>query len=363
HNAIWIEDRGPGPDVAYDWGRFDFDQEDFIPRFVRGEMLYWMARSDPQSMIDAYVRYNRTVKIQELRLTPDQRVRLRDYVEWHALPENRHYRYDYFLDNCSTRVRDALDLALGGLLREAWEGERSRRTWRDMVREVTEVAFGEYLALDILMGPRTDRTVTAWEEAFIPMDLRDRIREVTVPGPDGAPRPLVISEEVYFQADRPDVEGRSRAFLPFVLLLSILLGGGAVLMARAAIGGRRRLRWGVATVAGAWGLVSGILGALMLFMWLFTEHHFAHRNLNLLQLSPLGLALAVLVPLQVLKESPGGAALRLAGAAVLLSLIGALLAPLPWVAQSSALAIALSLPLHLGVWWSLRMLYSPASPG
>ncbi|MDX1647259.1 MAG: DUF4105 domain-containing protein, partial [Longimicrobiales bacterium] len=110
HNAIRILDTGTGRDVSYNWGIFDFQQVDFIPRFLQGRMLYMMAPFSTPAMIDAYARADREVILQELDLTPAEKLELRTLAEINALPENRDYIYQYVLDNCSTRVRDLLDL-------------------------------------------------------------------------------------------------------------------------------------------------------------------------------------------------------------------------------------------------------------
>src|SRR5690606_19315610 len=121
-------------DIAYNWGLFSFEQDGFIVRFLRGHMDYWMDGMDAESMASYYIRSDRSIWAQELNLTPDQRLALRDFVEWNALPENRFYRYDYFRDNCSTRVRDAIDLALGGQLRAQTADALTDASYRDHTR-------------------------------------------------------------------------------------------------------------------------------------------------------------------------------------------------------------------------------------
>ena len=114
HNAIRVLDTRTGRDVSYNWGIFDFDQVGFIPRFLQGRMLYRMAAFPTAAMVDVYAQANREVVLQELDLTPAQKLDLRDLADTNARPENREYMYQYFSDNCSTRVRDALDQELAG---------------------------------------------------------------------------------------------------------------------------------------------------------------------------------------------------------------------------------------------------------
>lgn len=356
HNAIWIHDARAGTDVAYNWGLFDFQQEDFIARFLQGEMLYWMGGFDAHRMVELYVHENRSVELQELNLAPAQRLALQDFVRWNAQPDNRFYRYHYFLDNCSTRARDALDLGLGGVLESRFSSEPAGESWRSVVRRVLEGNVPEYLALDLILSSPADEAISVWEEMFIPMVLRDRIREVQVVGPNGDGIPLVASEEVLFTADRPDPTGRSRIFIPLLAGISLLLGGAAGLPSA-----RRKVP--LLLVGATWSLVSGLMGVVMLFLWLGSGHTFGYGNLNLLQLSPLGLILLVLLPLSLFRRAEVGArqrevsagqrwALRVATVLLGLSVLGLLL--LPFTAQSGALMALLALPLHLGVWWGLQ---------
>ena len=103
HNALGIRDASTGTDIVYNWGTFSFEQEGFLPRFLRGEMLYWMAPYDAVQTVMAYEQMNRSVTVQELNLTPAQRLEIKRFVEWNQRDENKFYRYDYYLDNCSTR--------------------------------------------------------------------------------------------------------------------------------------------------------------------------------------------------------------------------------------------------------------------
>src|SRR6185437_12821667 len=109
HTAIWIHDSVSGSDVAYNWGIFDFAQPGFIRRFLQGHMIYWMAPFNDPRMIRQYIAANRSLWVQRLHLSPTQRNTLHDFVAWNAREENKYYRYDYYRDNCSTRVRDVFD--------------------------------------------------------------------------------------------------------------------------------------------------------------------------------------------------------------------------------------------------------------
>ena len=138
HNALWIHDARLGTDVAYNWGLFDFEQPGFFRRFLTGDTKYWMAGEDAYTMVTAYHNIGRPITLQRLNLTPTQALALRDFVEHNALEENKYYRYDYFRDNCSTRLRDAIDRALGGALRAATDTMHTTMSYRSESLRLTE---------------------------------------------------------------------------------------------------------------------------------------------------------------------------------------------------------------------------------
>src|SRR5215813_13504593 len=113
HNAILVQRQDGGGEV-FDFGNFAFDQPDRISRLVRGRFQYWLSVSSVTETLHSYQAANRTIEAQELDLTPTQRWDLLSRLRHNALPENRGYLYDYSSNNCSTRVRDAVDATVGG---------------------------------------------------------------------------------------------------------------------------------------------------------------------------------------------------------------------------------------------------------
>ena len=183
-----------GTDDAYNYGLFDFHQQNFVLRFVRGQMWYWMAGFPAPQYIRQYERDNRSVWLQELELTPAAKLELQRFLEWNAEPEHRFYHYDYYRDNCSTRVRDALDRVLGGALRAQTVSVPSGTTYRFHTQRLTANDALVSTGLLVALGQGVDRPISAWDEMFLPLKLREHVRRVTVPGPNGARVPLVRSE-------------------------------------------------------------------------------------------------------------------------------------------------------------------------
>ena len=353
HNAIWVYDAATGSDVAYNWGMFDFNQADFIPRFLEGSMRYWMAGYPAQPMIAAYARMNRSVWVQELALTPAQRRELRDFVVWNAQPANMYYNYNYFLDNCSTRVRDAIDRVLGGRLHAQFDTVDSGTSFRWHTRRLSQVELPIYTGMNIILGEPGDRSISAWEEMFLPMKLRDRVRELSVPGPDGTTHPLVAAEREVFTAARAPEPAAPANLVPGYLLLGAAIGGALALLARAAAGGSRAAARGFATVGTLWCLLAGLVGLVMVLTWTATDHTFMYYNENLLQLSPLSLILVVALPRYVLSDRSAATAWNSAAVVGALALLGCVLQLLPAFYQVNGEVIALALPPQLALAWGV----------
>jgi hypothetical protein len=348
HNAIWIHDEATHTDSAYHWGLFDFADKDFIPRFIQGRMRYAMGSFGFDETIDAYRQTNRTVWAQRLNLAPAERQRLQDFVKWNVLPENRYYSYDYFRDNCSTRVRDALDAAIGGSIKRASAGVASNTTYRFHTSRLTQDDWPVFTGTMMGLGQPTDRNIDAWEEMFLPVRMMDRFRSIRIPTATGN-QPLVQQETILVQSTRaPEASTVRRGMLGYLLIACIILALGLALWFFG-------LRRGAVALALIWSIVAGLGGTLLAGLWAFTDHLYSYRNENLFQLNPLSLIVAVTLA-GLLWRTRGGRANTpswfTVGAAVLVAALsagGILVQALPAFYQVNADVIALATPLHLAV--------------
>ena len=355
HNAIWLHDARAGTDSTYDWGNFSFRQPGFLRRFLTGETRYSMEAKDANELVEFYRQLGRTITLQRLDLTPEQKVGLREELRRNALEENKYYRYDYFLDNCSTRLRDALDRTLGGVLRGAAQPVRTPFTYR---RESVRLTDGDrpiQTGIDIALGRPADVPLTVWESFFVPMRLRDAVRDVTVPnGPGGARVPLVAAErtiEPYPGTPRV-IERPTAPRLGWRLLLVGVVLAALVAGIRVMAVSRRGAVWGLALVASVWSLLCGLIGVILILAWTATRHIFWAWNENLFVVSPLSLLLVVLLPMALLGGRARRAALAVTLAVVVLGLVGLVLALIPGGQENRAI-VALFLPVHLAIAWSL----------
>jgi hypothetical protein len=166
---------------CYNYGIGDFSHPIGMAwGFLRGAGSFWVGKSSIGDMLSIYRYTDRTIWIQPLPLTPEEKQKVIAKLEHDIQEPYKYYAYDHFWDNCTTRVRDVLDAATGGKLagmREQTDG----RTFRDLAREGF---FGLHmpdrvpdtvplLITDIAMGRVTDRVPTYYERMFLPQYLRE----------------------------------------------------------------------------------------------------------------------------------------------------------------------------------------------
>jgi len=350
HTAIWIHDNVSNRDTVFNWGVFDSHQPHFILHFLQGLMLYQMGGQTMDDLLYQYQYFNRSVISQELDLSAQQKDSLLHLIQVNARPENLQYRYDYFVDNCSTRPRDLLDRVLGGALR-AHSTQVTNASYRSETLRLMQGDKPLVVGVHIGLGEPSDRKITMWEEMFLPRRLHDVVGAVRLQDSTGASRPLVRGERVLFRSTRgPEAEAPPN-LAPWLLALGVVLAGIFVWLGLRARSGRRGARLAAAIALSIWCTVAGVLGLLLTILWTLTDHVFAHRNENLLLFNPLWLVLAVLIAITM---SSGRAArwtrllaLGLAGLGVI-----ALLAHLVTVSSQSNLAvIGLALPPALAIAW------------
>ena len=341
HDAIVVDDPAqPGP-VSYNFGFFDLGEDGFVGRFVKGEMQYMLVALPLREDLQYYRETGRGAILQWLDLEPAQARGLADELARNARPENARYRYDYYTDNCSTRVRDALDRALGGALQRQLRGRSSGDSYRGESVRLASPAAWMSLGFDLALGPYGDRPLSRWEQAFLPRRLADDLRELK--RADG--RPLVAEErELLPQRQAPEPAETPRRWWPWLLLG---LAAGATILVLAPRSPRA-----TAALAGVFWLLCGLLGGVLAMAWGFTEHRALWANRNLLLLDPLCL---LLLPgaWTLLRGRDPSARFR-----VLLAVVAAIaaLAVVPlWLQvlpQRNGHWIALLLPIHLALAWT-----------
>lgn len=355
HQSVRIRNLRTGLDSAYNWGMFDFDQPHFILNFLTGDTRYWMQSYPTVPLVTAYRTEGRSVWEQELDLTPAEKDSLVRYVQWNALEANKWYRYDYYRDNCATRVRDLIDRVLGGGFKRALVGRAHGVTYRGETMRLANTFPVTNFAMDFALGSRADSTLSAWDEMFVPMRLRDWLRETSITRADGSVRRLVTSEHMLVMDSRFDEAAEPPSYLLAGLVIGVLLAIIAV-----ALGARaytsNAARWMLGVLGGLFHLVIGVAGTLVALAGLFTKHVYMGHNVTVLLATPASLALALLLPLSLAVGAPRRvvkAARGLAGFAAGAAVVGCSVSFAPFFLEQNGAVLALLLPAHLGFAWAL----------
>ncbi|MET0330720.1 MAG: DUF4105 domain-containing protein, partial [Dyella sp.] len=279
HDAIELRDRISGEAISFNYGVFDFDEQGFLLNFARGRMHYLMDAEPAALEGQDYVDAGRSITRQRLAFTPAQADDLRRFLFWNLQPEHVRYDYDYYANNCTTRVRDAFNQALGGVIEPQLTARAGGQTYRQQTARLMSNQTWLMLIMDLGLGPYADQPLNAWQESFLPMVLQEQLRQVTVPGADGKPQPLVQSEQILSPnrllpppAQAPDLRlPLGLAGLMFALLLML----------------RRYLPTGFALLGSLYLIAAGLVGLLLIALWTLTAHRSAWGNVNLLLFNPL----------------------------------------------------------------------------
>jgi hypothetical protein len=286
HSAIRVYDSINGVDHAFNYGVFDFNQPNFYINFAKGFLYYKLGVYSYQDFKNAYISYNRFIHEQPLNVTQAQKQKIVDFLIWNSKPENQTYRYDYYHNNCATKIRDVLTQQLGSAIK--WDSTflKPEQSFRQKTNEYLDPLPWGDLGIDICLGLPIDRKMFAYEYMFLPDYMEYFAAKATIKN-DATDMPLVAETIVVF-ASQP-VEITSGFVHPWI-------GFGILFLMVAAISWRdwkkkKLSTWVDVILFGTCGLI----GMLLISLWAFTDHHDAARNFNLLWAFPLHLVGALVL--------------------------------------------------------------------
>jgi hypothetical protein len=288
HSAFRITDPASGLDKTYNFGTFDFEQPGFILRFARGRLDYILDTAPFAYEVDKYRWLERPIIEQRLDVDAATAEALYRRLETNALPENRAYRYQFFYDNCSTRLLDALDAALrdAGRPRVILPERRQTESFRDLIRPYAGGMPLLWAGMSSGLGLPADAVASTRERTFLPLELMRVFDASTVGG-----RPLVARRDTVFWVEgggRPPRAFNWPAALGWLAFAAAT--AGTALSWRRARGRPALLVLDVVVLAFA-----GFAGTVVALLWLATEHGVTGPNLHLLWAWPTHLVAAVAV--------------------------------------------------------------------
>ena len=278
HTAIRYENPSQGIDVVFNYGLFSFNTPNFIFRFSLGETDYQLGATDYERFAAEYAFFGRSVWQQTLNLTDEEKTELIRLLQENYRPENRVYRYNFFYDNCATRPRDKIEESIAGKVIYPAEPQDGSLTFRDIVHQYCKGHPWARFGIDLCIGNEADRPITQRQMMFAPFYLMDAFDGAQIKG-DSIQRPLITTNGL---GGRRRTDPAESDWMPTPLQYSLLL---FILTTAATIYGIRRR-------TGLWGIdlflfgIAGIVGCVLAFLALFSQHPAVSSNFLLLVFHP-----------------------------------------------------------------------------
>lgn len=273
HSAIGVSDPEQGLDLVFNYGTFNFEVPNFYLKFASGKLLYQLSFSSRKFFLREYHARQRKVYEDVLHLNSDQKQVLFDYLKENYKPENRSYQYDFFFDNCATRILDILELSLGDQLIHHPEKDIVMPTFRQMIDVYLTKSHWNDFGIDLALGSVIDKPATPKQQSFLPDYLRLYVQHCTINNePLVAESALIVPES----APIPNTPFLVRPVFLFWLLFVFV----AVLSFK-----WQKKPWIIADRI-LFGLF-GFTGVIILLLWVATDHDATAGNLNVLWANPL----------------------------------------------------------------------------
>jgi len=281
HTAIRVNDPAQGIDVVFNYGIFSFETPNFLYRFAKGQTDYLMMGQKFSSFLPEYVEDKRSVYEQFLNLSPEGKSQLFQALIENAKPEHRIYRYNFFIDNCATRVRDMIERNAGSPIR--FTDNHPNESYRELIKKFHHSFRWVDLGIDLLVGKKAEEPVSAYGQMFLPEYLMDQFAnaKITI---DGKTQPLVKETRTLLEFPnsklKTDLPWPAIVFAVFFLIVT-----GITVRFYLQKKNTDWLDYGLFALSGFAGLIIG-------WFTLFSEHPAMSPNYNLLWAFPPNLIFA-----------------------------------------------------------------------
>jgi hypothetical protein len=292
HNGFRIRDQSRNIDVIFDYGRFDFNTPNFYLKFAQGKLLYEIGSNNFDPFFNYYKKQNRWIKEQVLNLNYSEKQALFKYLQTNIKPENKKYKYDFFYDNCATKIRDVIIEILGDKLEYKEDHITENYTFRELIQKNVKANSWGSLGMDIAIGAVVDRKARPIEYQFLPQYVFEGANNAVVIRND-AEVSLVKKYNYLFEAKKQ--EPKSNFFLsPFFVFGC--LGLCLIFITYKDFKNNTRSRLPDMLIF----LITGIVGLALLLLWVATDHTATVNNYNLLWAFPF----SILFVLHIYKKFP-----------------------------------------------------------
>jgi len=277
HSALRIVVPESGSDIVYNWGVFDFNTPHFVWKFAKGRLNYMLAATTFERFQQEYFLEQRWMQVQEINLGPEEKIRLIELINENLQPENIEYLYDFFYDNCSTRIRDLLEKVLGNSLMYPPDDPKEVFSFRIMAGKYQKLYPWLNTGIDMILGTPCEKKAHLRDRMFLPIEMQKGL-SASLLKRTGRMVPLLKNPETVLSFDEPQKKPafyRSPTFIFSLLFVALVIFF-------ALIKNKKAIRIADIIIF----TFFSCLAIFMLFSNFMTDHWQLKRNLNILWLSP-----------------------------------------------------------------------------
>lgn len=277
HSAVRIVVSSLKYDAVYNWGLFDFATKNFAWKFAKGRLDYMVGAEAPDSFLKEYLFEKRYVYSQRINFNSREMRTFISLINENMKPENIRYRYDFFYDDCSTRIRDLFEKSVGENLKYPLEEKGKNPSFRDMVAKYQSPYPWLRFGVDLIMGSTSDREANFRDKMFLPIDMRQELSKTLIRRDDKM-IPLLQNPVALVDFESPSVKPNLLLSPPFVFTMVLIV----IMILAALTKSRKIIRWIDIVIY----FVFSILSVLMIFFNFFTDHQQMRMNFNIIWLNP-----------------------------------------------------------------------------
>ena len=272
HSAVRVTDSASNEDIVYNYGTFNFEEPGFYTKFIRGKLMYYLSTQDFSSFKQDYEQQKRSMTEQVLNLSRTEKSKMANLLLQNLMGENKFYKYDFFFDNCTTRLRDLLEKSADSTVHYATIVNKPT-TFRQHIFEYMDYNNNLWtkLGMDLLLGAKTDAVMSNREAMFLP--------DYLLKGFDSAK----IGNKAVLKSKNSviDIAGEKEQknfFLTPLFIFSLLF----ILIVSISFSKNNSIQKLLYGFDGFVFFMAGFSGLLILFMWFGTDHIVCQNNYNLL---------------------------------------------------------------------------------
>jgi hypothetical protein len=277
HSALRIVISGKHTDKVYNWGVFDYETPNFAWKFAKGRLDYMLDTEIFNGFLKGYYFEKRYIYSQKININAKETSKLIELINENLKPENIKYRYDFFYDDCTTRIRDLLERSIGDKLIYPPPESGKVPTFRDLVGKYQNPYPWLKFGVDLIMGSTADKRASYRDRMFLPIDMKDELSKAVIQRYDKR-IPLLQNHEILLDFEPPAIRQKFFTSPPFVFTIVIAL----ILIMAGLIKSRKIIRIVDIVIYS----VFSVLSILMIFFNFFTDHQQMKWNLNIIWLNP-----------------------------------------------------------------------------